>query len=175
MYYLLLLVFFFITTFSSYKEEVMPKVPNTKEFLQKIQQLESSGGKDFEHPVITASNLQQGTRAIGRYGLMPNTVQELVNRRRLRGTVSPDMVELAQLPPEEMKAKLEANPDLEDQLAEDLAQHVIRRQKGDEDKAAYSWIQGHNLNPKDISPENLEESPYVQKYRKLKQLMTDEN
>lgn len=134
-------------------------------------QVESSGGKDTDHPVVTAPNLQQGTRAIGRYGLMPNTVKELVNRRRLRGTVSPDMMDLTDLPPEEIKARLEASPELEEQFANDLANHVIQRQGGDEDKAAYSWIQGHNLSPDEIKPETLEQSPYVQKFRRVNETL----
>lgn len=144
---------------------------NQKDFLNKIMQVESSGGKDYNHPVITAPNLQEGTRAIGRYGLMPNTVKELVNRRRLRGTVSPEMLELTDLPSEEIKARLEASPELEDQFANDLATHVLQRQGGDEDKAAYSWIQGHNLSPNEITPETLDQSPYVQKFQRVNQTL----
>ena len=145
----------------------MPTPPNIQKFLSKIEQIESSGGQDTNHPVITAPNLQQGTSAIGRYGLMPNTVKELVNRRRIRGTASPDMMDLSQAPPEVIKAKLEANPDLEDQFANDLANHVIRKQDGDEDKAAYSWLNGHNLTPDDITPDQLNSSDYVNKFRRL--------
>lgn len=146
-------------------------MPNIKDFLQKIEQLESSGGKNTEHPVITADNLQQGTRAIGRYGLMPNTVQEIVNRRRLRGTVSPEMLDVSKMNPDDMKRYIESNPGLESQLAGDLANKVITNQVGDEDKAAYSWINGSNLKPDDIQDEDLNNSNYVQKYRSLKALM----
>lgn len=144
----------------------MPIYKN-KDFLNKIKQIESSGGKDFNHPVVTAENLQQGDRAIGRYGLMPNTVKELVNRRRLRGTVSPDMLTLSEMHPDQMKEHLEANPELEDQLANDLSTHVIQKQGGDEEKAAYSWIQGHNMNPEKITPDTLNQSNYVQKFRRV--------
>ena len=145
----------------------MPAPPNIQKFLQKIEAIESSSGQNTNHPVVTAPNLQQGTSAIGRYGLMPNTVKELVNRRRIRGTASPDMMDLSQAPPEVIKAKLEANPDLEDQFANDLANHVIRKQDGDEDKAAYSWLNGHNLTPDDITPDQLNSSDYVNKFRRL--------
>ena len=145
----------------------MPMPPNIQKFLEKIEQIESSGGQNTNHPVITAPNAQQGTSAIGRYGLMPNTVKELVNRRRVRGTASPDMIDLAQSPPDVIKAKLEASPELEDQFANDLANHVIQRQGGDEDKAAYSWLQGHNLTPDEITPDQLDSSDYVNKFRRL--------
>lgn len=163
-----LLVILSITTISSnVKEKSVPVPPNIREFLEKIEQIESSGGQDTNHPIVTKDNLQQGTRAIGRYGLMPNTVKELVNRRRVRGTVSPDMIDVANLPPEEMKAKIEANPEMEDQFANDLANHVIQRQGGDEDKAAYSWQMGHNLTPDEITPDALENNNYVNKFRRL--------
>ena len=145
----------------------MPTPPNIQKFLQKIETIESSNGQNTNHPVITAPNLQQGTSAIGRYGLMPNTIRELVNRRRLRGTASPDMMDLSQAPPEVIKARLEASPELEDQFANDLANHVIRRQEGDPDKAAYSWQMGHNLTPDEITPDQLNSSDYVNKFRRL--------
>ena len=161
------MLFILIISTVTLGDKKMPTPPNIKAFLEKIEQIESSGGQNTNHPVITAPNAQQGTSAIGRYGLMPNTIKELVNRRRLRGTASPDMIELSQLPPDQIKAKVEASPDLEDQFANDLANHVIRKQGGDEDKAAYSWLQGRNLQPDDITPEQLNSSDYVNKFRRL--------
>lgn len=166
MFYLLIL-FTIIYTSNITKDKYMPTPPNIREFLEKIEQIESSGGQDTDHPVITKANLQQGTSAIGRYGLMPNTIRELVNRRRIRGTASPDMMDLSQASPEEIKSRLEASPELEDQFANDLANHVIRRQGGDEDRAAYSWLQGHNLTPDEITPDVLDSSDYVNKFRRL--------
>lgn len=168
LYYLFLILFLLTFTFTNnLGDNKMPIPPNIREFLDKIQQIESSGGQDTDHPVVTKDNLQQGTRAIGRYGLMPNTVRELVNRRRVRGTVSPDMVDVGNMPPEQMKSYLESNPEMEDQLANDLANHVIQRQGGDVDKAAYSWQMGSNLTPDQIDPDQLENSNYVQKFRRL--------
>lgn len=144
------------------------------DFLKVISQLESSGGKNLNHPVVTAPNLQQGTSAIGRYGLMPNTVKEMVNRRRLSGTMTPELQDLDSMPPEALKAHIESNPGVEDQLAKDLATHVLRRQLGDEDKAAYSWHQGHNLPPQDITPQQLNDTSsvggdYVNKFKRIKE------
>lgn len=150
----------------------MPVYKN-KDFLNKIMQIESSGGKNVNHPVVTAPNLQQGDQAVGRYALMPNTVKELVNRRRLRGTVSPEMLDLTQMAPDQLKQHLATNPELEEQLANDLSTHVIRKQGGDEDKAAYSWIQGHNLNPNQITPDTLNKSDYVQKFRRVSEALKD--
>lgn len=166
MYYFL--VFIIVCVISSgIGDKKVPTPPNIQEFLNKIEQIESSGGKDTDHPVVVKDNLQQGTRAIGRYGLMPNTVKELVNRRRIRGTVSPEMLDASRMDPDSMKGYIEANPELEDTLAHDLANHVIQKQQGDPDKAAFSWLQGHNLSPDQITPEQLDNSDYVNKFRRL--------
>ena len=167
-YYLFLIPFLLIFIFTSnITEKKVPTPPNIQEFLNKIEQIESSGGKNTDHPVVTKDNLQKDTRAIGRYGLMPNTVKELVNRRRIRGTVSPEMKEVSQMDPDSMKDYIEANPDLEDTLAHDLANHVIQKQQGDPDKAAFSWQMGHNISPDEITPEVLDNSDYVNKFRRL--------
>jgi hypothetical protein len=143
-----------------------------KRFLQTIGQLESSGGQNTNHEMMD-SGIQAGTAAIGKYGLMPNTVKELVNRRRIRGTSTPELQQLGEMPPDKMKAYIEANPGLEDQLANELATKVITRQNGDPDRAAYSWKQGDNLKPDEISNEQLDANPYVQKFRRLNQVITN--
>lgn len=141
-----------------------------KRFLNTISQLESTGGQNTQHDPMT-SGIQAGTTAIGKYGLMPNTVKELVNRRRIRGTSTPELQELGQMNPDDMKAYIEANPGLEENLANELATKVITRQNGDPERAAYSWQQGDNLKPNEISNEQLNNSPYVQKFRRLNQVI----
>ena len=56
-------------------------------FLEAIAGVESSGGVNFNHPTIK-TGIHKGQRAAGTYGLMPNTVKEVVNRMRLEGNVS---------------------------------------------------------------------------------------
>lgn len=154
----------------------MASFPRVSKFLGKIKQLESSGGKDFGHQTITnPESVQYGTTAIGNYGLMPNTVKELINRRRINGTITPDMQELDEKTPDDIKTHLETHPELEQQLAEDLANHVLKKQQGDEDKAAYSWKFGHNTPPENISDETLNNSGRVQEFRRLKTLMDKPN
>lgn len=141
-----------------------------QEFLQKIAQIESSGGKDLNHKEIQ-HGIHEGDQAIGRYGMMPNTVRELINRRRTEQTMTPDLQDLDAMDSQKMKQTIESNPELEQQLAEQLGKRVIRRQVADEDKAAYSWNMGHNLAPEEITQEKLQQSPYVDKFQKLKGLM----
>lgn len=155
-------------------------MPNSKyghpdEFLKKIMEIESSGGTNFAHPQLQRG-IHAGSSAIGRYGLMPNTVKEVINRRRLEDTMTPDLQDLDNMPPDQMKQYLESRPDLEDDLAKGLATHVLRKQQGDEEKAAYSWHQGHNLSPQDIKREQMNDpntagGNYVNKFRRVKQLL----
>ena len=66
-----------------------------------------------------------------------------------------------------MKVYIEKNPDIEEKLARSLASHVLQRQDGDEEKAAYSWLYGHNLSPRKIEKMDYQDEPYVKKYKKL--------
>lgn len=170
LFFLILFLFQFLPIYIG--ENKMPQPPNIKDFLNKIMQIESSGGTNFNHRTI-ASGMHEGDQAIGRYGLMPNTIREIINRRRLRGTSTPELQDLDQLDHQALKERIEANPDLEQELAEQLAQHVTQKQMGDEDRAAFAWQNGHNLTPDRISNEQLQQSPYVQKYEKLKNLIKD--
>lgn len=141
---------------------------DVQRFLTNISEVESRGGQDTNHPEIQ-NGIHAGTSAIGRYGLMPNTVKEVINRMKLRGTLTPEMAELQQLDPVKLKETLEANPQIEDQIAGTLAERVLQRQ-GDEDKAAFSWNQGHNLKPQQIDAMDYKNSDYVKKYNSLKKI-----
>lgn len=131
--------------------------------LDTISQIESSGGKNFNHPEVK-SGMHAGTRAIGHYGLMPNTVQEIANRKRMAGELTPELAEIAKLPPDQMKQTLETNPELEKAFARKLASEVLKKQPNEE-MAAYSWFQGHNKTPEQVQQENYQDHEYVKKYR----------
>jgi hypothetical protein len=152
------------------------KYANPRNFLKTISQLESSGGKDLEHPTMQ-EGIQAGTSAIGKYGLMPNTVKEIINNRRNNGAMTQQLQDLDGMNPKEMKEYIEANPDVEDELANTLALKVLRNQMGDEDKAAFAWHQGDNLKPEDISTQKLNDTntvggKYVEKFRRIKDQLT---
>lgn len=139
-----------------------------KSFLGHISQIESRGGEDTSHPEMKYG-IHKGTSAIGRYGLMPNTVSEVLNRMRINGALTPELEGLRGLAPEDMRKALETNPALEDQIAESLAGRVLDRQ-GDDEKAAYSWNQGHNLTPEAVEQRGYKDSDYVQKFNAIRKL-----
>lgn len=138
-------------------------------FLDTISMIESSGGKNFNHARIP-SGIHEGHRAAGRYGLMPNTMQEIANRMKQEGNLDPELERITSLPPDQMKAAIEANPNYEQMLAEHLAGRVLDRQGGDEEKAAYSWFQGHNLTPQEIRDRNYKEHDYVKKFNNFRNI-----
>jgi hypothetical protein len=129
-------------------------------FLWTIEQIESSGGKNIKHkPVI--HGMSRGERAIGRWGLMPKTVREIVTRMSREGKATPAEHAIQQMDDSSMTEHLNHNPELELRLARRLAQHVLTRQRGDMTRAAYAWDEGHNLFPQDIPSEKLFNHRYV--------------
>jgi len=171
--FLVLQLLFGINSLSEDEIKMSDKNPKIKSFLNNISQIESSGGKNYNHDLIQ-KGIHTGHKAIGRYGLMPNTVNETLNRMRMSGTITPELAELNKLDPQTMKATLESNPGLEDQIAEALANRVLERQQ-DEEKAAFSWHQGHNLTPEQIDAKKYQEHDYVKKYNEYKKLMEDKD
>jgi hypothetical protein len=139
-------------------------------FLKTIKQIESGNGENYNHNLIQ-KGIHEGHKAIGGYGLMPNTVSEILNRKRLNHTLTPELDRLNELDPVTLKSVLEENPNLEEQIAEGLADHVLDRQGGDEEKAAYSWLNGHNLTPKAIATKPYKNSDYVKKYNTYKKMI----
>lgn len=149
----------------------MPNNDNINQFLDLIRQIESSGGQNFAHKPIT-SGIHEGTSAIGSYGLMPNTIKELINRRIQQHAMNKQFQQLQSMNPDQLKTYLESQPNtIERNIASDLAQKVLSRSGDDIEKAAYMWNMGHNLSPESITPEKLEQSPYVQKFRNLRGLL----
>lgn len=135
-----------------------------KSFLDKIAMIESSGGKNVNHKTMEGG-IHKGTAAIGRYGLMPNTIKEIVKRERLSGNEDPELEMLEMLEPDELTEYVNTNPEIEDRLAKSLAQRVLGRFPSEE-QAAYAWNMGHNLTPEKLQERGYESHPYVQKYQK---------
>lgn len=141
----------------------MGKQPEDK-FLWNIMQLESSGGKNLDHPEITWDHAMKGQTAMGKWGLLAPTVNELINRKRLAGENTAHVDHLKGAEQEEVKNFLSSNPHIELDFARQLARHVLGKHKGDESRAAYSWLHGHNMQSKDISDKDLKASDYVKNY-----------
>lgn len=138
-------------------------------FLDTISMIESSGGKNFDHREID-SGIHEGHRASGRYGLMPNTIKEVINRK-LRDNPENDLKPLLNKGPDELKSFVETNPDVEQRIAGYLGNKVLKQYDNDEEKAAYSWLYGHNLPKESIDKRNYKEDDYVKKYNNYSRLL----
>jgi hypothetical protein len=138
-------------------------------FLWNLKQIETSGGKNLKHPVI-AHGVAKGSRAMGNWGLLKPTVNEIVNRMRLSGNLTPEYAKLTHMDRDTMETHLKKNPQLELDLVRNLASHVLKRNKGDMHRAAYAWNTGHNKFPDQIHNDVLLNSDYVQKFKSADQV-----
>lgn len=142
-----------------------------EDFLNKISQIESSGGRNTNHKEMQ-NGIHAGTSAFGQYGLLPDTIKELANREHNAGNDSDALDEIRSAKPTEVNAIMQAHPELESQLATNLAQRLLNRTGGDDTKSAYMWNQGTNLSPDSITDEKLNASDYANKFKKLKDSLT---
>lgn len=135
-------------------------------FLDATSKIESSGGKDFSHADIE-SGIHAGSRAMGSYGLMPNTIKEM----RKRYPNWEPYQELEGLPDKEIIKRVEADKELDKDVAEPLADYVLSKYK-DPRVANYAWQWGQNT-PVDkaenevmfpVNPAAIERDRKFQKY-----------
>lgn len=138
-------------------------------FLWSIMQLESSGGRNTRHRTIK-TGLHAGKHAMGRWGLMPDTVKEITSRAQKAGKSSGALDALASMDHKQMDKFFRQNPTVELTIARKLAQHVLRRQGYNPEKAAYAWNHGHNLLHDELPSEDVHESDYVKKFLKVNKL-----
>lgn len=127
-------------------------------FLERITQLESSGGKNLKHKTVTAEGSNKGETAVGRFGIMPNTATDILKRAKL-----PE----AALSKEELQVKLATDPKFERKVARVLASYLLEKHGNDPEKAAFSWRMGHNIETPELTDKKLESSDYVQEFKKL--------
>ncbi len=135
-----------------------------KKFLEAISKIESSGGKNFAHERLN-KGIHQGHRAIGSYGLMPNTVDEMIASQKINLPI-PRQQAIKRMNAAQKKAYLEQYPEAEYAIAEALAKKVGNQYGNDPNKMAYSWNQGHNLPPDDPRFESIENHDYINKFKK---------
>lgn len=147
---------------------VFGKKPEDK-FLWNIMQIESSGGKNTNHEEVKSGPLK-GHTAMGRWGLMPTTVTDVLNRVKAKGALTEDMKQLYGMDRAKLNEHFVNNPSQELHIARFLARHVLNSHKNDYHRAAYSWLHGHNLTTEKIPDESINGSDYVNKYKLYNQI-----
>lgn len=113
----------------------------TKRFLKIIGKLESNNGKNTQH-APAEYGVSKGDTAIGTYGLMPKTIEDLKKNNPSLRNVEDDEV-----------------------LAKRLAEQVLDRTKGDEIAAAGLWRFGHYTDPSKF--DEIKSRSYPQEYQKI--------
>jgi len=134
-------------------------------FLKTTSMIESSGGKNLKHPKID-SGIHAGDKAVGQWALMPKTIKELAGRM----ADNPEIAPYAKMNSKKISQELSQNPHHEKQVASFLANKLYDKFGGDENKMAYAWNQGHNINPESFKTNRKDylKHDYVKKYNKYK-------
>lgn len=128
--------------------------------MQAQAEIESSGGRNVDHPEINYKSMHKGTSAKGRYGIMPLTLRDLAQGM----TRDKEAQEAASIEDEQaLKDYFASHPALEDRLAMQYIEHANKSMGGDYDpeKITYAWQWGQNKTPKDY--EEHKNDPEVQK------------
>jgi hypothetical protein len=137
------------------------------DFLHNVSGVESSFGRNTKHKMME-SGIHAKTSAYGNYGLMPKTINELANRMDKDNPLKT----YNKMTPDQVKESLNKNPDHQHQFAKYMANHLYDKHGGDENKMAYTWTMGHNLETTSLdeggSHGNFMNHHYVQKYNKFK-------
>ncbi len=123
--------------------------PSTGHFLAKIAILESNNGQNTNHKKME-KGIHRGDSAQGIYGLMPNTIKEIINR----GKFSKDCENLKNI----KKCEYIWAYFLADKLLKRLQNPAM---------CAYAWFYGHNLSKKEIIRRKYKKSFYVKRFNKL--------
>ena len=146
------------------KREYYDASPQEQELLNKMAALESSSGQDTEHPEIKDPNsMHYGESAVGNFGIMPKTLDQIIKVSPRMDTASPELRALGDKPEEEKVEALKQNPDLQDQAALNLLR-MIKRNPVTDEQAAYMWQFGHNRVPDQAE---IEDSPRIRKFKAL--------
>lgn len=145
-----------------------------QQMLSDMSAIESSSGRNTDHRTM-ASGQHKGETAVGQYGFMPQTVEDMGNR--IKRDNPDDMPSLLRglrdttLSRQEIADIVAKEPDLEQAVAEKMLGVVKKRHPGDKERQSFAWEMGHNRSTESITPDILEDHPRTQKYRNLHKLI----
>lgn len=130
---------------------------SVQDILKMMGFLETTDGKNLDHKTME-DGLHAGDTAHGTFGLMPNTIKEMANRRRLNKDADELDKAILQAPNEHIPVILQKNPLAQQRYAETMAEKVSETVGDDLPLAAIAWRYGHNL-PKERLMEILQQNP----------------
>ncbi len=144
--------------------------------LTDIAGLETSYGKDLDHKQLE-SGIHKGDKAIGAFGIMPNTIRDLANKvknpesdlgRALSSEIELNDVEaLKSMDSEQLHGLLASNPQLQQKIGRLLYLEAVQKRGQDPERNAFAWQMGSNIPANKISQQQLDNSPRILKLRKM--------
>ena len=147
------------------RREYNDATPEEQELLRKIAFLESSEGQNLDHDQIRSpDSIHFGDTAVGKYGLMPNTIDQITKIAPRMNNASPELRQVGELPPEEQAEIIKSSPDLEEESALNLLR-MIKRAPVTDEQAAYMWQYGHNKVPE---PNKIQNNERTIRFKALK-------
>lgn len=134
---------------ASIQQPQAPKYDHHK-MLQTISQVESSGGKNTNHG-IGGGPIHGNERAFGKYGLMPETIREVIKGNKdLKARHSKALA----LKGDVFNKYMADHKGLEDQIADRHLAHLEKHFGQDPDTIGYAWLEGirgaHNAKNKGV-------------------------
>lgn len=139
--------------------------------LKYIEMIESSGGKNLKHPLVN-SGLNAGTRAIGKYGIMPLQALETVKKDPVLARKYSDFLQLDHVKDHDKIHHAVLNsPDMETEIANSHWKRLHDRFDGNEAKMAHAWFNGVS-GTLQKPQEDIINHDYVKKYKRYKKMMS---
>jgi hypothetical protein len=133
--------------------------------LEPIAYMESRNGRNQRHKLVTWG-LNSGTKAVGKYGLMPLTVHETAKHDSTIGRMYPEFKTLDPIKDHDKYEKiLLANPQVQDHIANSHWGRLTRTFGKDKNRAVYAWKYGIT-GAKTASHSDVSSAPYVREYNK---------
>ena len=131
--------------------------------LNSIAQIESTGGKNKQHQKTTVG-LNAGDTAGGSTGLMPKTIFDAVSHDKNLGKKYGHVLSMK---PDEVTQQINANPSMENEIANSHWAHIDKVFGKDHARKAYAWRNGITA-AKTASDLDVSNHPYVKKFLALR-------
>jgi hypothetical protein len=122
-------------------------------FKKLMSAIESDHNPEAEHKPVPG-DMHKGTSAIGQYGMMPVTLQDIA--RQLSDKTELDKL-IQSADPTTVKEILQSNPQKYEQYSDVLAEKVLKKSQGDPQEAALKWRWGPS------TKKSIEDNPEYKK------------
>lgn len=140
--------------------QAVPSQSIKDRILNSIRQVESSGGKNTNHKMVT-TGLNANSRAIGSYGLMPLTVKDVVSKNK---ELSQKYPEIIHADPHQVKNVMAKYPRAERDIASAHYDNLARVLGEDPARIGFSWLNGRSGTQKALKEgKNLNNHWHVKK------------